>query len=141
MFILTLFISFLYSIQSSQLTTMTIQNCNQSSVFQNVSHELISYNTTSESKQLLSTTYHVPYVLKGGFLTLDCNFNAVPVVSQITPLCEYLACPVIPGSHTTRRDVETLPIIGTLTCTMKLYDNYNNNLICSYITLSNPLKL
>ena len=147
MFIITIIISFLCSTLSHTATTngqpsiMTVQICNQSSVFQNVSYEFIPYNTTYESKQLLATSYTVPYVIKGGSVTLDCNFNGVPVVSQTTPLCEYLSCPVVPGPHSTRRDAETPPIIGTLACTMKLNDNYNNNLMCSYITLSQPLRL
>jgi hypothetical protein len=145
MFIIAIFISFLSSTHTAttngQPSIMTVQNCNQASVFQNISYEFIPYNTTYESKQLLSTTYHVPYVIKGGSVTLSCNFNGVPVVSQTTPLCEYLSCPVVPGPHSTRRDAETPPVIGTLACTMKLNDNYNNNLMCSYITLSQPITL
>ena len=116
--------------------SVSVTNCNPSSVFQITNLGFDPANPVPGKNGTLIIDYNVPSEVIGGSVNYKCDYNGLPVYSEVLDLCSQTSCPIAAGTHNDKSISPVPDATGKVACTIQWYDDATKSeLLCIGMTL------
>jgi hypothetical protein len=115
--------------------SVSVTNCNPSSVFQINNLGFEPSNPIQGQNGSLLVDYNVPSEVTSGSVNYKCEYNGLPVYNEVLDLCSQTSCPITGGTHNDKSISAVPDATGKVICTIQWYDTAKHELLCIGMTL------
>ena len=114
----------------SVLGIMTIQDCSTSSIFKIQELSVTPSDPIPGTNVTVRVIFDAPDIVTGGTVETRCLINGIPLIQDVSDLCNATTCPVSVGVHDQSGITPTSTSKGTVACSIKWYDLAKKELLC-----------